>query len=164
MQKLLVFSHLVAIAAFFGASVFLAVAVDVVGRQAGDAIARRHRLAELFRVYNPLSIGALGVVVMTGAWSLTPYKEALRGAYFARVGSLLAGKLALAFLVIMMATWVSFGICHRIVRADQGALPTTDAALRGIVARLRVALWLTIAVTMVTLWVALGLRAPAIGA
>jgi len=161
-QRLLVFSHLIAIATFFGASVFLAVAIDVVGRRTPDAITRRRRLAELFRVYNPISIGALGVVVMTGAWSLTPYKEALRGAYFAQVGSLLAGKLALAFAVIMSATWVSFGICHRVVRADQGALPTTDAAMRSIVGRVRMALWITIILTSITLWVALGLRPPTI--
>jgi hypothetical protein len=162
MQRLIVFAHLVSVAVYLGATVFLTLLVEFVGRRSPDAVGRRRRFAVIFRVYNPLTIGALGVVVMTGAWSLTPYKEALGGGYFAAVGAPLVTKLTLAFLLIIMATYVSFGLCHRVVRADQGGLPVTDAALRSILSRLRAALWATLVIALVTLWVATGLRSPGI--
>ena len=105
---------------------------------------------------------ALGVVVVTGAWSITPYKEALGAGYFAAVGSAMVGKLGLAFLLIIMATWVSFGIGHRLVRAHLGALPVTDVDLRRMAMRLRVGLWLTVVVALATLWVALGIHPPSL--
>jgi len=164
MQRLIVFAHVISMAIYLGSTVFLAVLLEYVGRRSPDAVGRRRRFAVIFRVYNPLTIGALGVVVMTGAWSLTPYKQALGSGYFAAVGAQLVTKLALAFVLIIMATYVSFGLCHRVVRADQGALPVTDAALRKTLSRLRAALWLTIAVALLTVWVATGIHAPALGA
>ena len=162
MQRFIIFSHLIAIATWIGATFLLGVLIETIGRRAADAVARRRRFADIFQVYNPVSIGALGVVVITGAWSLTPYKEALGGGYFASVGSTLVGKLGLAFLLIIMATWISFGICHRIVRADQGALPVTDAGLEATIKRLRYAIWATLSVALFTYWVALGMNPPAL--
>jgi uncharacterized membrane protein len=162
MQSLLVLSHVLAISIYLGATVFLAILIEIAARGATDASSRRERWAALFRVYNPLTIGALGVVVMTGAWSLTPYKQALGAGYFAEIGSRLAGKLALAFVLIIVATWISFGICHRLVRAHDGSIPVTDAELDALRSRLRVALWLAVAITVATVWVAMGLRPPAL--
>jgi hypothetical protein len=160
MQNALIFSHIVAVGIYLGSTVLLGVAIETIGRRATDACARRRAYAELFKSYNPLAIAVLGVVVMTGAWSLTPYKAALGAGYFAQVGSILAGKLALAFAVILFATWICFGICHRVVRADQGALPVTDAELRNILKRLRMAIWLTVAMTLITIWFARGMHPP----
>jgi hypothetical protein len=160
MHPALIFSHIVAVGIYLGSTVLLGVAIETIGRRAPDASARRHQFAELFGAYNPLAIAILGVVVMTGAWSLTPYKAALGAGYYAQVGSILVGKLSLAFAVILFATWICFGICHRMVRADQGALPVTDAELRNILKRLRVAVWLTVALTLITIWFALGMHAP----
>jgi len=159
-QRLIVFSHLIGIATYLGATVLLVLVIESFTGRRLDAVERREGYATVFRAYNPLAIGALGVVVMTGAWSITPYKEALGGVYFQQVGSALAGKLSLAFLLIIMGTWVSFGICHRLVRAAQGALPVTDAELDRVRARLRVAAWLTVAFTLLTVWVSLGIEQP----
>jgi len=124
MQPALMFSHIVAVGIYLGATVLLGVAIETVGRRATDASARRQQFAELFSAYNPLAIAVLGVVVMSGAWSLTPYKAALGAGYYAQVGSILVGKLSLAFK------------------------------------RLRVAIWLTVALTLITIWFALGMHAP----
>jgi hypothetical protein len=160
MERLMVFVHVVAVSVFLGATVMLGVAIETLGARAPDAFLRRQRYAAFFSAYNPLSIAALGVIVMTGAWSITPYKQGLGPAYFEQIGAALADKLMLAFVVIISATWVSFGICHRLVRADQGALPVTDAQLRRFLLRLRVAVWMTVALTLFTLWVATGIHVP----
>ena len=44
-----------------------------------DAARARPLAAAMLRIYDPLSIAALGVAIMTGAFSLTAYKAALRG-------------------------------------------------------------------------------------
>ena len=160
MQRLLVVAHVGAIGVYLGASVLLALLIEVVGRGAPDATVRRERWAELFNVYDPVAIAALGVVVMTGAWAITPYKEALGKGYFEAIGHALAGKLGLAFLVVMCGTWVCFGMCHRIVRAHQWAVPVTNAELDRMLMRLRSGLWLSCALTLATVWVALGIKVP----
>jgi hypothetical protein len=160
MHRLLVLAHIAGIAAYLGATLLLALSIEVVGRHANDAAERRERWAELFSVYNPLSIAALGVVVMTGAWAITPYKEALGKGYFEEVGRALVNKLGLAFIVVLTGTWVSFGMCHRLVRAHQGSLPVTDAELERLRMRLRVGLWLACSLTALTIWVALGIQTP----
>ena len=156
----MVFVHVVAVAVFLGATVLLAIAIETLGARVLDPAIRRERYVAFFHAYNPLSIAALGVVVMTGAWSITPYKQGLGPAYFEQVGAALADKLMLAFVLIITATWVSFGICHRLVRAEQGNLPITDTDLARFQLRLRVAVWLTIALTVATLWVAMGIHVP----
>src|SRR5262245_50888815 len=129
MHRLLLVAHLGAIGVYLGSTVLLAFLIEAVGRGASDAFARRERWAELFPVYDPVAIAALGVVVMTGAWAITPYKEALGKGYFEEIGGALANKLGLAFLLVMCGTWVCFGMCHRIVRAHQGAVPVTNSEL-----------------------------------
>ena len=72
--------------------------------------------------YNVLSVGALGVLVMSGASALTDMKVSY-GAEYARFLWPLVGKLSLTFAVIKVATWLSFGLAHRLVRAELGQLP-----------------------------------------
>jgi hypothetical protein len=162
MPRVVVFAHLIAIAVYLGSTVMLGIAIETIGRRAPDAFLKRQRYASFFAAYNPLSIAALGVVVMTGAWAITPYKEQLGPRYFEMVGGALANKLTVAFFLIIAATWVSFGICHRLVRADQWAQPVTEAQLRSFLMRLRVAVWLCVALTVATLWIATGIHPPSL--
>ncbi len=141
--------HLLALAVYFGSTVFVALLIEVVGAQASDAVVRRHGYAEIFRVYSPLTIAVLLVIVMTGAWSLTGFKQALGPRYLAFAVGLLP-KLSLAFVLIMNATYLALGVGFRLVRADQGGLPVTEAALRSTKHRLRIALWLTIVLILAT--------------
>lgn len=101
-----------------------------------DAL-REHRvelLVRVLRVYNPVQIGLLGVLTLTGASGITDLK-ALHGASYAHeFGTALAVKLLLAFFVIMLGTWQCMGIAHRFVRlheSPEGVTPEgTDAVLR----------------------------------
>ena len=102
----------------------------------GDSL-RPNRVEVLVRVlrfYNPVQIGLLGVLTLTGASRITDLK-ALHGASYANeFGSALAVKLLLAFFVIMLGTWQCMGIAHRFVRLSESpegvSAEGTDAVLR----------------------------------
>jgi uncharacterized membrane protein len=157
-QRTLLFSHLVGLGVYLGATTLLLVLLGTLVRDDKGPDALRERLVSVFRAYSPLAIGSLGIVVMSGAWSLTPYKQQLGPRYFAAVGGALAVKLPFAFLLIMVAAWIAFGICHRMVRAHEAGAGADAADLARAVLRLRVALWLALALSGATLWVALGAR------
>jgi len=67
------------------------------------------------------------------------------------------GKLGLTFLLIVLpASYLSFGLAHRLVRAEVGDLPVEPEWQRSLLGRMRGAAWFAV---VVTIWVAwLGLR------
>ena len=115
----LVWLHLLALVVFLGSLVCLWV---LVLSPLPTIDSQKDRLAFLTRslkIYNPLQIGALGVLLMTGAFRLTALKASY-GAHFADLfGATLAFKLALAFLVIIFSTYQCMGIGLRFVRAAE---------------------------------------------
>ncbi len=112
--------HLLGLAVYFGSgitmvAIFFPLASQILLPQ------EQHRfLAQGLRIYNPLSMGALGVVLMTGAFNLTSYKAILGPHFFSRVGLVLGLKLLLVFLVINVSAFVSVGLGHRLVRMHLG--------------------------------------------
>jgi len=149
--------HLLALAAYGGASLLLLLVVLPSLWLERDDTRRLRRAAAFLRVYDPLSIGALGVVIMTGAFRLTVYKEALRGAFFAQMGRQLAWKLFFAFLVVNLAAYIAFGIGHRLVGRSDSGESVDPAWVRSMLRRLTVATALVIALTALTIWTALGM-------
>ena len=69
----------------------------------------------------------------------------------------LVGKLSLTFALILVATYVSFGLAHRLVRAELGQLPVDAAAQAGMIRRMRGGAWLGLALAAWTAWVGVGL-------
>ena len=147
-----------ALAVYLASTVALLMRLPWIGR-IGDPAEQRRVLVGWLRPYNVLSVGAIGVLIISGASALTDLK-ALYGPAYVRLIWPLAGKLALTFLLTMVATYVSFGLAHRIVRAEQGRLPVDAAQLRSMLARLRGAAMVALAVALWTSWVGRGL-APA---
>jgi len=148
--------HLLALATYLGTTLALATMLLPAAAAIDDPGLQRRFLVRGLRPYNLLSVGALGVLVLTGASSLTEWKRALGPAY----GQLLwplAGKLALAFALTMVGTWLSFGIAHRLVRAEQGGLPVDAARQRAMVQRLGGGAWLAIALAVWAAWTGLSL-------
>jgi hypothetical protein len=150
--------HLVALAVYLVSTLALLIRLPSIGR-IGDPAVQRRVLVSWLRPYNVLSVGAIGVLIISGASALTDLK-ALYGPAYVRLIWPLAGKLALTFLLTMIATYVSFGLAHRIVRAEQGRLPVDAAQLRSMLGRLRGAAILALAIALWTSWVGRGL-APA---
>jgi len=96
------------------------------------------------------------VLILSGASSLTEWKRTLGPAY-GRLLWPLAGKLALTFALTMVGTWLSFGLAHRLVRAELGGLPVEPQLQRSMLRRLASGAWLAIVLAVWTTWVGLSL-------
>jgi uncharacterized membrane protein len=152
--------HVLALVTYGGTTLALWAMVLPAARAVADPAARRTFLARCLRVYDPLAIAALGVLVMSGASNLTTYKDVLRGEFFARLGWLLVWKLALAFLVVMIGTYITFGLGHRIVRAEMAGEPVDAHWLDRMCRRLGYACVLAVVFIAVTAWLGLELGHP----
>ena len=156
MEALTRWIHLLALATYFGTTLGLALQLLPAAEMVTDPALQRRVLARGLRPYNLLSVGALGVLVISGASSLTEWK-ALLGHEFARLLWRLVGKLSLTFALILVATYVSFGLAHRLVRAELGQLSVDAAAQAGMIRRMRGGAWLGLALAAWTAWVGVGL-------
>ena len=152
--------HVLGLATYGGATLALLLMVLPAANALPDPAARRAVLARALRVYDPLAIAALGLLVMTGASNLTTYKEALRGEFFARLGWLLVYKLGAAFLVVMTGTYITFGIGHRIVRTEMAGEAVDEPWLASMSRRLRHACVVALLLTAITTWLGLALGHP----
>jgi hypothetical protein len=154
--------HLLGFGIHAGATAAVLLIGVPLARGQSDPSGRLRSIAGFMRVYDPLSIAALGVVVMTGAFSLTRYKAVLGVDFFTRVGAPLAWKLLFAFLLINLGAYVAFGIGHRlVVRFDLGE-PVEAGWLDSMLRRLQISSALALALVAVIVWIAAGLRlAPA---
>jgi hypothetical protein len=94
--------------------------------------------------------------VISGASGLTDLKAGL-GRDFSRLLWPLVGKLTLTFVLINVATYLSFGLAHRLVRAELGQLPVEPDKQASMIRRMRSAAWLGVALAAWTTWVGLGL-------
>ena len=92
------------------------------------------------------------VLIISGASALTDMKAMYGPGYMLLLWPLFQ-KLALTFLLTMVATYLSFGLAHRLVRAEQGRLPVDERQLRGMLGRLRGGAYLALAVALWTSWV-----------
>lgn len=147
--------HLSALAVYLLSTMALLLRLPGIARNP-EPSAQRRLLVRWLRPYNVLSVGAVGVLIISGASALTDLK-ALYGPAYVRLIWPLAGKLTLTFVLTMVATYVSFGLAHRIVRAEQGGLPVDAQQLRSMLGRLRGAAILALAVALWTSWVGRGL-------
>lgn len=147
---MLLWCHLIATGLFLGATAGIALYAVPVAARRSTGFERRAALVRAFRVYDPLAIALLGIMVMTGAWSITGLKGSLGTAYATDFAPWLARKLGLAFLVIMAGTWLTFGLGHRLVRQAEWDEPIDDARMASLLARIRGAAWTTVLLTLAT--------------
>ncbi|HVN85661.1 MAG TPA: hypothetical protein VMW17_12535 [Candidatus Binatia bacterium] len=152
--------HLIGMGTYFGSTLAIVLFVLPMARAEDDPAARRRLLSRALRVYNPLVIAALGVMLMTGAFNLTSYKAALRGTFFAELGSVLIWKLSLFFVLMITATYSVFGLGHRLVRFEQWQEPVDAAKEDGIVRRLSSSLVVALLLTAAIAWLGLRLAHP----
>lgn len=148
--------HVLGLATYLGATLALVLVFLPAAGSIDDPALQRRVLAKGLKPYNILTVGALGVLIMSGATSLTDLKVAY-GPGYARLLWPLVGKLSLTFALTMVGTWLSFGIAHRLVRAELGRLPVEPERQRGMVRRMQMAGWLAVVLAVWTTWVGLTL-------
>jgi uncharacterized membrane protein len=158
--EILVWIHVLAWAAYFGAQFAVIYMLIPVAEGAPDEAHRRASLITGFKFYNPFSIGMLGIVVITGAMRLTDLKAEMKFNYFAQIGEPLAIKLGLAFLLIFIQTYITFGMSFRIGRQEEVAAHGDGPAftveqLNSMLKRIRAMIWVTIVLTAAVVLVSL---------
>ena len=115
-------------------------------------------LARGLKLYNPLQVGALGILIFTGAFQLTELKAVYRELFVKQLGYRLAVKLLFAFLLVIVSVYQSMGIGHRFVRRREGGDGVTPQELDSLIHRLKGANWCILILAMITLWLGLQLR------
>ena len=159
--------HILALAVYLGGTLALVVVFLPAAAAIDDPALQRRVLAKGLRPYNVMSFAALLVALATG-WSAITDLKAHLGPAFGQLVWLLAAKLGATFLLIVLpASYLSFGLAHRLVRAEVGELPVEPDVQRGMLGRMRGAAWLAIALTVWVSWMGLrltqavhGLAAP----
>ena len=94
-------------------------------------------LAQSLRVYNPMQIGALGLLLLTGAVQITDLKAAYAALFARELGATLSLKLALSFVIILLGTYQSMGVGHRFVRRCEEERSIAYQELRSVTRRLQ---------------------------
>jgi uncharacterized membrane protein len=115
-------------------------------------------LARGLKYYNPLQVGALGILIFTGAFQLTELKAVYRELFVKQIGYQLAVKLTFAFLLVIFSVYQSMGIGHRFVRRHEGGDTVSPQELDALMRRLKGAHWCILILALITLWLGLGLR------
>jgi len=118
--------------------------------------AKAQLLARGLKFYNPLQVGALGIILFTGAFQLTALKAAYRELFIKQFGYILSVKLLFVFVLVIFSVYQGLGVGHRFVRRYEGGESVTGAELRSIIGRLKGANWCIALLTMITIW--LGIR------
>lgn len=116
-------------------------------------------LARGLKFYNPLQIGALGIILFTGAFQLTELKAAYREMFIKQLGYNLGIKLLFAFLLVLLSVYQALGVGHRFVKRVEGGDEVKPEELASILRRLKSANWLILIFAAITLWLGLRLRA-----
>lgn len=157
--------HLLGLAVYFGSGVTVIAVLLPMATQITAARDKQRFLAQSLKFYNPLSIGALGVALMTGAFNLTSYKAMFGPRFFDLLGGVLGFKLLLVFLLINVSAAVSLGMGHRIVRTELRAEEMEPERLASLVKRIQIFTIVALLLTAWIVWVSLNLtriaRTPA---
>ncbi len=123
-------------------------------RRAASPEERLRRAAAAMKVYDPLAIAALGVMVMTGAFALTEFKDALRERFFEQMGVMLTWKLGVTFLLIIVGSYLAFGLGNRLVgRAELDETPPPEW-VSSMILRVQITCALVLALCALISWIA----------
>jgi len=165
--EFLMWLHLCAMASYVGAQFAVIYMLIPAAETAPNEPARRASLIAGFKFYNPFTIGVLGIIVISGAMRLTDLKASMKFDYFARIGSALELKLLLAFVLIFIQTYITFGLAFRIGRQEEVAAHGDGEAftveqLNSMLRRIRAMAWVTILLAAAVIWVSLTMVSRAV--
>ncbi len=157
MEHFILWLHLLSLAAYVGATLALVVVILPAVERLETHQERLTMLTGTLARLSPLIIAVLGVLVMSGAFGLTAYKARLREDFFTQIGEPLTLKLILVFFLINGATYVVFGLAHRLVRMVEWGDPVSPEKLASMIGRMRGASIVNLVLAAWITWVALGI-------
>ncbi|HEU4342606.1 MAG TPA: hypothetical protein VFU31_13650 [Candidatus Binatia bacterium] len=150
--------HVIALIAYLGAIAGLGLILLPSVAAMDDHEDKLDLLARGLKLYNPMQVGALGILLFTGAFQLTDLKAAYREMFVQQLGYPLGLKLLSAFFLVLFSVYQSMGIGHRLVRRHEGGNGITRNEFESFVRRLKTSNWCILLLTLVTLWLGLRLR------
>jgi uncharacterized membrane protein len=115
-------------------------------------------LARGLKFYDPLQVGALGILLFSGAFQLTELKAAYREMFVKQFGYDLGIKLTFAFVLVILSVYQALGVGHRFVKRHEGGERVTPEELGSIIRRLKSANWGILFLAAITLWLGIRLR------
>ena len=149
--------HLASLAAYAAATFALLVYFIPRARAEVDAARRLARAAGAMKIYDPFSIAVLGVMIMTGAFALTAIKDALREQFFARMGTVLTWKLSFTFVLIIVASYLAFGLGNRLVGKAEIEETTDPSWVSSVLTRIQLVAALVLVLCAIISWIAVAM-------
>ena len=150
--------HVIALTVYLGAVVALWVMLLPAASALDDHDDRTQFLIRGLKLYNPIQIGALGVLLFTGAFQLTDLKAAYRELFVKQLGYNLGMKLLVAFFLVLLSVYQCMGIAHRFVRRHEGGDRVTPVEIDSTIRKLKSLNWLILILALLTMWLGLRLR------
>ena len=150
--------HLIALAVYLGAIVGLWVMLLPAASRLDNHKDKVQFLIRGLKLYNPLQVGALGVLLFTGAFLLTDLKAAYRELFVKQVGYDLGIKLFVVFFLVIVSVYQSMGIAHRFVRRYEGGDSVTPQEFDSLLYKLKSSNGIILMLTLITLWFGLRLH------
>ena len=109
--------HLVVAFLYLSGMVFVGGFLIPAARRYQDARQTLQSTAQVIKVVHPISLGALGLLIITGAAMLTDLKAALGGRYFSQLFSTLGPKLLVVFILALLNSYQFFGLGLRLTKS-----------------------------------------------
>jgi uncharacterized membrane protein len=150
--------HIIALIVYLGSIVGLGVMLLPTVSTLASHQDRVRFLARGLKFYNPLQVGALGVLLFTGAFQLTDLKAAYRELFVQQLGYDLGVKLLVAFFLVIFSVYQSMGIAHRFVKRHENNEAITVQEWDSIIGKLKSSNGVILVLALITLWLGLRLR------
>jgi len=115
-MSLLPYLHLVLALVYLSGMVFVGGVLIPASRRPQEARRTLQSIAQVIKVVHPISLAALGLLIITGAAMLTDLKAALGGRYFSQLFSTLGPKLLVVFILALLNSYQFFGLGLRLTR------------------------------------------------
>lgn len=150
--------HLIALAVYLGAVVGLWIMLLPATSTLHNDKDKVEFLARGLKLYNPVQIGALGILLFTGAFQLTDLKAVYRELFIKQMGYDLGIKLCFVFLLVLGSVYQSMGIAHRFVKQHENGNTPTTQEFDSLVRKLKGSNGLILVLGLITLWFGLRLQ------
>ena len=150
--------HLIALAVYLGSIIGLWLMLLPSTSKLDNNKDKVQFLARSLKLYNPIQIGALGVLLFTGAFQLTDLKAVYRELFVKQVGYHLGIKLSVTFFLVLFSVYQSMGIAQRFVKRHEAGDSLTSQEFGSIIRKLKTSNGLILILALITLWFGLRLR------